>query len=43
MMIENNEVAEVLDILGKRAGANTRQCKMIRHTGFMDSEEMREK
>jgi hypothetical protein len=36
---EMNEVAEILDLVVKRAGDNTKQYRMIRHIGSMPSVE----
>jgi len=44
-MIENNEVvevAEVLDLVVKRAGANMKEYKLIRHIGSMASVDKKE-
>jgi len=45
-MTENNEmdeVAEILDLVVKRAGANMKQYKLIRHIGSMASVVKKEK
>jgi hypothetical protein len=46
MMIQNNEMDEVIEVLVlmvKRAGANFKEYKMIRHVGLMFSAERKEK
>jgi len=42
-MTENNEMAEILVLVVKRAGANMKQHKIIRHIGSMASVGRKEK